>query len=281
MRDTHTPVARLGGYKIMVILKNILRWLTWAGLVAVVAIVVLYLLASWKPPHYQPARQTQEQKEVVTQVFYQEVLMFASEGRRGDAYEWPLDEDLVNEFLDAIDEIAFMRPNSRDKIHSRGDVHQMMDQAGLAEPCVRFADDCMTLMIRTNEYGKILSADIAFSFTDDGRLKFHLKSTRVGMLPVPRFAVRHRLQLFKQTLETRLEEIAEARVQAGLDDSEVAFEGFSSIDVTELFATIIAAIDEEPLPARIKFIDARVEDIQITDGKLLLKIVPEEEDEDD
>ena len=46
-------------------------------------------------------------------------------------------------------------------------------------------------------------------------------------------------------------------------------------------ATIIAAIDEEPLPAKIKFLDARVKDIQITDGKLLLIIVPDEDDEED
>ena len=265
----------------MAILKNILRWITWVGVAAALAIVVLYLLASWKPAHYRPARQTQEQKEVATQVFYQEVFMFTSEGRRGEAYDWPFNQDLVNDFLDAIDEIAFMRPNSRNKIHSRGDVHQMMDQAGLAEPCVRFSDDCMTLMIRTNEYGKILSADLAFSFTDDGRLKIHLKSTRVGMLPVPRFAVRHRLQLFKETLEARLEALEEARAQMELEGDGAVFEGFTSVDVTELFATIIAAIDEDPLPAKIKFLDARVKDIQITDGKLLLIIVPDEDDEED
>jgi hypothetical protein len=263
----------------MSILSKILRWASWAGIMAVLAIVVLYLLASWKPSHYLPARQTQEEKEIATQVFYQEVLMFTNEGHRGEPYEWPLNQSRVNCFLDAIDEIAFMRPNSRDKIHSRGDVHRAMDQAGLAEPCVRFSDDCMTLMIRTNEYGKILSADIGFSFTGDGDLKIHLKATRVGLLPVPRFAVRHRLNLFKQTLEERLVAMEEARRRAGVEDSYTTFKGLSSIDIEELFATIVSAIDEEPLPARIKFIDARVENIEISDGMLKLYIVPDEDDD--
>ena len=262
-------------------LKKLLRWAAWAAAVLALGIMVLYLLASWKPSHYKPAGQTQIQKERAAQEFLRVIGRFTSEGQKDAPFELELEQAQINRFLDALDEIAFMRLNTRKKTHNRGDVHHMMDQAGLAEPCVRFADGCMTLMIRTNEYGKILSADIAFSFTDDGRLTVHLKATRVGLLPVPRFAVRHRLEQFKRTLDERVEQLAAARAEVDSEASAYGFGGLATIDMTELFATIISAIDEEPLPARLKFINARIEHIEISDGLLVLTVVPEEEEEEE
>ena len=260
-------------------LKLLLRLTAWAAIVMVVGVAVLYLLASWKPSHYRPAGQTQVQKERAAQTFIKVIGTLTT--NQGEPYDWTLPQDQVNSFLDAIDEIAFMRPNSHERDYRRGDVHHVMDQAGLAEPCVRFSDDCMTLMIRTNEYGKILSADIGFSFTDDGKVKVHLKATRVGLLPVPRFAVRRRLEQYKQTLEERLERIAAARAELDPEGAQYSIEGFSAIDMTELFATIISAIDEDPLPAKLKFIHARVKDIHISDGLMVLEIVPDEYDDED
>lgn len=259
-------------------LTRIRPWLLLAlaaGAVLVVAATTLYLLMSWRPARYDPPRLNQAQKEIVAMQFIAHIAEFSNRSQENRAYSWEMTESQANAYLDAMDEIAFQRPDSRDNPRRRGDVQRMMDRAGLAEPVVRFDNGRMMIMVRSNEHGKVISAEISFTFLEDDKLLVNLEATRIGLLPVPRFAVRGQLQRFKRQLQARL-----ARMQEGPDQPQAGGAVISTlVDIEELFATIIAAIDSDPVQLRIRHVQVR--DIIVEDGLLMLMVSPVDEDQDE
>lgn len=247
-----------------------------AGLVATCA--ALYLLASWEPSGYTPPSLTQEEKVIEANRFLSSIMGFTNEAEKSEAFFWELSEVEVNRYLAAADEIAFCRLNRSDHKYQRGDVQRMMDAAGLAQPAVSFVGggekDLLTMMVRTDEYGKVLSADLRLAFTDEGNLRVILASTRVGLLPVPRFAVRGRLERFKKILQERLGKLKELPEESR--GGGVFLSGFTSADLAALFAEIIAAIDETPFTPKIRARKhyVRIRNITIDNGTMMLDIVP-------
>jgi len=237
-------------------------------------VAALYLLLTWKPSSYRPPHLDQAQKEIATQQFFAHVAEMDTPNDTDDPYSWELSEQSANEYLAAMDEIAFQRPNARNRPRLRGDVQAAMDRAGLAQPVARFNDGRMTIMVRSTEYAAIVSADLSFTFVNEDKVLVNLDGARVGLLPVPRFAVRDGLKRFKAVLQSRLE-----RMQSPATDDSSG--GIPLVNLAEVFATIIAAIDSEPLPTRIKILHCQVQEITIQDGLLRLMVRPLREDDYD
>ena len=256
-----------------------LRIVAYTLLALAAGVAALYLLASWRPPAYSPPQLDQADKERVTKRFFAHVASLSHFGDSNEPHWWQLTEERANEYLASMDEIAFQQPNPRGKPRHRGDVQGMMDRAGLAEPVVRFTSGRVTVMVRSSEYGKIVSADLSFTFVEEGKLLVNLEAARIGLLPVPRFAIRDRLGQFKDQLERRL-----GKLQQQADDARTGGLAMSGlVDLADIFATIIAAVDSDPLPAIIKPMHVEIREIVIEDGILKLLVVPyyEQDDDDD
>ena len=243
------------------------------------ATAALYLLASWNPPAYAPPQLDQAEKEWAAQRFVAHVASLSHFGEENEPHWWQLTEERANEYLAAMDEIAFRQPDRKDNRRRRGDVQYMMDRAGLAEPVVRFKNGRTTVMVRSSEYGKVVSADLTFTFVEEGKVLVNLQGARVGLLPVPRLAIRHRLGRFKAQLERRLDRMQRQADEAS--DGGLAISGL--VDLADIFATIIAAVDSDPLPAVIKPMHVEIKEIVIENGILKLLVVPyyEQDDDDD
>ncbi len=172
--------------KPMITRRLILRILVVSAVAILLAMAAIYVLASWRPGYFRPAYLTQREKEIATQNFNAKIAELTNQVQAREPYALRMTQDEANGYLASTDEIAlFLHPGRQ-----RGDIQQLMDRVGLAEPCVRFANDVVTLMIRSSEYGKIFSADLSFSFDEAGDVRIHLKRARIGLLPIPKFVIR-------------------------------------------------------------------------------------------
>ena len=248
-------------------------WIVARGLLllGVFAFVTVYLMASWQPSAYRPLELTQREKEGYAKRFLSRVTEFTNVGQMGQPFTWTILQEDFNGYLISIDQIVALQPGRRN-----GEVQKVLDTAGLTEPMVRLADGWMTVMLRSNEYGKVLSADVRIQMTGDGRVRVTLEDSRVGLLPIPRFEVRRRLRQFQGALQERL-----ARLQQAADSEEgMVSIAFGRVDF--LLGALILAIDDEPLPTRFEISGdhfVRIEDIVVTPDSVTLHIVPAPEED--
>ncbi len=245
---------------------------TTAALI-VAAASVLYVLASWKPAHYAPARLTQEQKEAAAYRFVNTVITPVNNRLgEGEPFSLTLWEKDVNAYLASMDEIYALQPDRPGKSHI-GRVYREMEKAGLADPAVSFRDGVVSLMVRSKQYDKILSAGVSFEFVSSGKeIRVHLSSVRVGRLPIPRVIIRGILDDFKVRQDS-----------AGDGNQDVEGEpfgggaGVSSAQIGRMLVNVLASIDGDPLPAEHRlrrWLLVRIEQIDVAEGRLTLKINP-------
>ena len=248
-------------------------WMIARGLIliGVFGFVTLYLMASWQPGAYRPLELTQREKEGYAKRFLARATEFINQGQMGQPFTWTILREDFNGYLISVDQIVALQPG-----RSTGEVQKVLDTAGLTEPMVRLADGWMTVMFRSNEYGKVLSADIRVRMTDDGRIRVTLEDGRVGLLPIPRFAVRKLLRESQDSLQERLARLQQA---AESDEGMVSI-AFGRVDV--LLESLILAIDNEPLPTRFEISGdhfVRIEDVVVTPDSVTLHLVPAPEEE--
>ena len=251
------------------LIRKILSW-TAFGLVVVCA--TLYVLASWTPTSFRPPMLSQQQKEEATRAFVRDMATFQNLGQKAEPYTWTIKQINLNSYLASMDEIVYSQPG-----HGRGEVQKVLDTAGISPPMVHLGSGRMTIMLRSVEHGKVLSADLKVGMTDDGKVIAHLTGTRVGLLPVPKFAVLDRMAEFKATLQQRLERLRAAPKKS----SGLFVTNFGPIE--EMLATLVLAIDQEPLPSRVRLSGnhhVQIQALRVEEGKLILRIIPAEEDDD-
>ena len=250
-------------------------WTIARGLILllVFGFVTLYLMASWQPGAYRPMELTQLEKEGYAKRFVSRVTEFTNVGQMGQPFTWTIREEDLNGYLVSIDQIVALQPGRR-----HGEFQKVLDTAGLTEPIVQLADGWMTVMLRSNEYGKVLSAGIRIQMTDDGRLRVTLEDSRVGLLPIPRFEVRRRLREFQGSLQERL-----ARLQRAAESDEgMVSIAFGRVDFLLVLESLALAVDDQPLPTRFEISGdhfVRIEDIVVTPDSVTLHLVPAPEED--
>jgi len=201
--------------------------------VSVACVVTGYVLVSWVPGDYRPARLGREQREEATSRFYNRVFRFISDGEDIQPFTWTVGEQQLNGWLASMDEIAYRRGGKR------GHVHTLLAKARLAEPAVALGDGEMKLMVRSTEHDKVLSATLRFELTAGGQLRVRLAGTRVGRLPLPRFLVRERVRKLQRTVVQRLLSSAESQDARESDPSKAG--------VARVLARVVAAIDGQAI----------------------------------
>ncbi len=232
---------------------------------------VLYIQASRIPVEYRPAQLSAEQRQQAVDEFWNQKILdeFGNATQRNEPFDWALSAEQLNRYLAAMDEIAAKTPMVKS-----GTIYRGLEKAGLAEPAAAMGDGVLTLMVRSKEYDKVLSVDLSFRFTDDGRLRVRLGEARVGRLTLPDFWVRGRLERLKEMLPTK--GWADKDSAGGSDSRRLM--GIPSQDVAMVLTNVLAAINEEPIRTEltwpIKKKRVRIEAIEIADNSLRMHVVP-------
>ena len=240
---------------------------TAAGVLVTAALI--YVETSRIPPEYRPVQLSAEQKDQAAKEFLNRKILheFGNAAQRNRGFEWTVTQEQLNRYLAAMDEIASSAPSVRP-----GTVYRRMDEAGLADPAVVLRDGVVRVMVRSVRYQKILSADVSLRFRGDGRLSVNLVQMRAGLIRLPGFWVRSRLEgLRGEILEGQEDHGAKTR------SSEETF-GLSSQGVGQVLRTVLGAIGQEPISTeltwRVNKRRVRIDEIEITDGLLRLHVVP-------
>jgi len=248
--------------------KVVKRCVLGVIVLAVLVLAALYLQASRVPPQYAPLPLAQEKREQAAKEFVNHIGEFSNNAQLNDSFDWQITQDQINRYLASMDEIAANRVGGR-----AGEVNQMMDSVGLTDPAVVLDHGVLTLLVRARDYGKVVSADLSFSFTPDKKLRILLGQTRIGRLPIPDTFIRGPLEKLKEMLRSNPPRRAR-RPHKGRD----ALPDASAEDVGAVVATVIGAIDSDPITAElvggINNKRVRVEGIDIEPGVLTLHVVP-------
>lgn len=226
--------------------RTVAKWIVRVAVAVILAALVaggcLYYLASRPPERYKPQSLSSDQMKQATDRLLQVLLDINNQAPAREELTVTLTETQLNEYLAAADEIAFAAPG-----HSRGEVHRQMEKAGLAEPAIAIQPGVLSLMVRLTDYDKVVSADLAFAITSDGKLRVTLDAVRVGRVIIPQGLVRERLARLRATLAPA----DGARTPS--TRSKASHKRLTPEDVSALLPQILAAVDSEPLPTELPF----------------------------
>lgn len=223
----------------------------------------VFLLASTVPEDYRPYQLNPDERKMVAESFYtEEFFPFMNEFGEPEPFVHEIREDRLNQYLAALDEIAYIKPDRAGEVRKTGGVYEAMDQAGLADPVVKMRDGVLTVMVRTRRSNKIFAADLTFTVLPDTRLHVRLQGVRLGRLPVPQGFVDQGVAMLKSEFAKRA---AAMREERGLN---------------ALLAVIIGAINEDPIDTTLKIRrqTKRTHRVELSDGLLKLHIVPVDEE---
>jgi hypothetical protein len=227
----------------------------------------LYLMSRAVPSRYRPAQLSHPQREEAAKHFYGKVMDFDDQAQAGASFDLSVTQEEMNSYLASLDEIAALLPDG-----ASGRVDGLLEAAGLADPAVAMGEGMMTLMVRSTRYdNRLVSADVAFRFTPDHRLRVRLDHTRIGSLTVPEEIVRRRLDLLKEALAERASHGDSGK---GRDNPEsqgpIGAVGGAAAQV------IRAAIEGETIVPEGGWRGwrLRVEEMRIDPGKLTLRLRP-------
>ena len=228
------------------------RIVVWTLVAIMVAAGLLYIQAGRIPDNYRPLRLSEKETRIATENFARHIAQgFGNKVKMVKPFEWSITQQSANSYLASIDEIAFSLPNGV----KRGHINNEMDKLGLADPALAFDDGKVTLMIRSTKFNKILSAEIAVTLVEGGKLKFSLNATRIGKLRVPS-------SFLTDMLTTLAEKLS----------------GKRGDDISETLAELLNAIGGEPISPpdawRIQGVRVALDAVTVDDGALKLKVRP-------
>lgn len=250
-------------------LRKFFKWgLPLIVLALLGAASILYLFAAGVPEHYQPASLPPEQREQAATQFLRRIQDFGNLTQRNVPFDWTLTQDELNDALASLDEIAG-RTLEEGKT---AEIYRMMEKVGIDQPAIALRDGVLTLMIRSREFNKVVSADLAFSFTPDKQMQVHLKGARVGYLPMPESMVRKWMGKLQAGVSRKVD-AANRSASSPTLLGEMKYD-----DLAGIMSQVISAIDSKPLPTErtwpVNKKAFRIDGLKITPGKLTLHVQP-------
>ncbi len=188
-------------------------------LALVAAAVTLYLMAAAAPEDYAPARLSASERARRAREFTNKVLLrdFYNEVQRSRPFEMTLTEGALNAYLASADEIAGNYPHVKP-----GTVDAWMEEKNLAEPAIALHAGYLTLMVRSAEFNKVLSVDVAPVFEGEGSMRVELRGVRVGTLPVPERLVADQLGAIRSAMRGQGRRIERREGSPGISADDLA-----------------------------------------------------------
>lgn len=227
--------------------RVVLRVLLAIVLLVGVAAAWAYVQASRVPDEYAPADLSARDRRAMARDFWSEsVVGFNNAAQKVEPFTWEVQAAELNRYLASIDEIAAENPHRRIK---PGEINRMMAKAGLSEPAAAFGDGVLTLMVRSTDYSKVLSVDLAVK---EG-LQIRTVGTRVGRLDLPGAVGLAALAKLKDVIRAR-----------GADDSD------------DVLAELILSVNDVPMRDRwtVDDKDIRITGVRITAEGLAVSVEP-------
>lgn len=233
------------------------------ALALLAAAVVAYLLSNRVPAEYAPAQLEPAQRDAASKTFYRRIGDFNNEAQKNAPFTWRISEDEINAYLGSLDEIAAKHPSDSAQ---NGAARRAMQKAGLADPAVSLRDGAITLMARSTEYDKILSASLRLEITPGGKLRAQLAETAVGGLPLPADFIRDKL-------------LASARPAARGASTTSPFGG----EAHDILSAVLAALDGREIDPVFSWRlstrkEVRVTGLEIKDGNMTVQLKPTAEE---
>ncbi len=231
----------------------------------------VFVLTSWVPGAYQPARLSDQMRTAVANShFPSHLLDFGNATQLNEPFTWTLTDGQLNAYLGSADEIVdFLSPGP----HMAGRVDAVLAEAEITGVAGALDDGVLTLMARRVGRNQIISVDVSFDYTADGRLKVSLEQLRIGLLPIPRKLISAQIRQFANSL-------GQGSAEVGSTDGKRAgsIAGVSADDLARLTGQLVKALDGEPVDPVIKWPvgkkTVRINQTDIDDGKLILHVQP-------
>ena len=249
---------------------RIRRIFGWSGVALLVALLVaagvLYILSTCQPGRYKPAELDDQQRKRVAQEFVARRVIkdFGESAGQGQPFEWSISEDDLNNILASMDEIA-------NQLDPRGaqdkPVQHAMGRMSIYSPAASFQPGQISLMVYSEKYKRVLSADLGMHMTGDGKLKVSLDGSRVGQMPLPGSVVQEQLERLRQALPRKANQY-----------EHVAARGLSPEDFALVIHQVLQAIDGQPFDPVLTWPDGkrkvRIDSIEISDSMLKMHMTP-------
>jgi hypothetical protein len=244
----------------------------WAGLSVLFLLMLLaavaLLLASSRPDAWQPYQLKHEQQKEVAERFATRSINELVNGMRGfEPFTFTLTEEEMNAYLASLDELAMLAYSGEEMSRRPSELVAAMDRVGIADPVVDMQEDRLRLLVRSKKGNKIISLDVAFTFTDDEKMYITLEGVRVGLLPIPRSLVSGSLEQLQKSVSHK--------------DAQSVETSLRNTDL--ILGSVIRSIGGEPVPTRLPFSDSRpkrIHDIEIDEQSLTIHFVPISESEE-
>jgi len=232
------------------------------GMLVVLAllVVLLYVQANREPGLYHPARLQGPQREESAVAFYNRLADFHNHAVDTKPFEWTISQQEIDAYVASLDEIVAMFPNQQP-----GQVREAMAEAQVRDPAVGLVDGQITLMIRWDPVGAVLSARLKLQPVADGRLKVKLERVRLGRLAVPQALVHSQLRRLAYDLEN-----------AALDENGSGVMALAS-GASQLGQSLLrAAMEDEPVDPviRVQGRRWRIHDVRIDPQQIVLSLQP-------
>ena len=152
-----------------------------------------------------------------------------------------------------------------------GEVQKLMADTGLSDPAVVLGNGCVTLMVDSSRYDKVVSVELQFAMDERKNLQIRLSGVKIGLLSMPEnFVTDNLLKLRQKLLQRRSEQDKDNPGAGSSTVARIAERG------ANLFDVMLATIEGKPfVPAgKWKGRLIRLEGIEITPQRLTLQILP-------
>ena len=246
--------------------------LNWGVLLTVLALLgtagILYFVAASVPAYYQPAELSPDDRQQAATNFLLQIQKFGNLAQRNEPFDWTITQEEINDALASLDEIAGRTQEEGKTL----EVGRMMAKIGIDSPAVAFGDGVMSLMVRSREYNKVVSADLTFALTPEKLLRVHLAGAHVGHLPMPDSTAQKFLEKLKAGVGRKVGGTARS------SSAPTVFGAINYDDLSGVLAQVISAIDAAPIPTeRVWPVNKkafRIDGLKIEPGKLTLHVLP-------
>ena len=245
------------------------RIIAWLGVVLLAAVLLVgavgYVLSTRVPQAYAPAELDDARQIQVAQEFLAGSVIdgFGNRVEEGLPFSWSLRAEKCNEILASMDEIAY-------QLDGRGErkkpVEKALREQGISGPAVSFQNGQVTLMVFSEAYNRVLSADVGLSLDERGRFRARLEGVRVGQLPLPASLVREELASLRRSLPRQA--AATARPD-GLISPE---------DFARVLQQVFVALDDDAIdpvlvwPGNKRHV--RITGLRLAEGELTIHFTP-------
>ncbi len=232
-----------------------------AAIVGVLLAIGAMLAVAHKPRAYHPVALTTEQEDRIDHVINIKGSEIISGAGYRQPYEVFFEEELINGIL--------LHSETRDFLRQT-----LGQNAFMRDPQVAFTDDGIDIMgaVTYQELETVVTLRLRPAVNAQGNLQFELSSIRAGAMPIPEAYLREKLMALTEKLESK-----KTSFQPNGRPQEKR-------QVVEQFARFLPAVQDLIKTGRAEVtgtfrptsddIDVKVTDIQLTQGKLTLRLTP-------